>query len=221
MVVSESFIWLHIPKTAGDATLAMFEALRHPFHVLDPHTDPRKHGTLVEAHARAPGSEGHAVIANLRRLPDVARSYFHHMQRHAPDTPFANGRPFAALTFRQYLDHVLRHPDRQSYDWHFDHFFGPREPDHWLQVETLAESFLSVVGRYVPVPEDAAERIRATVANVGRYDRRGAASEFSRDDMEAFYAMCPRWSRAERQEYGRLLHEAIDWTDPAVARAGV
>lgn len=221
MVISEKFLWLHIPKTAGDATLAMFQALGHRFLLLDAHTDERKHGTLADAVARVPGSEQRALIANLRRLPDVALSYFHHMQRHHPETRFANGQPFGALRFRDYLEYVLSHPDQQSYDWHFDHFFGARDPDHWLRVDGLADSFLDVIGRYLPIDPEAAQRIRATIANVGSYDRRGgAASWFTRDEMAAFYALCPRWRRAERQEYGDLLHEAIDWSAPEPARGG-
>src|SRR5690606_41508830 len=91
---------------------------------------------------------------------------------------------------------------------------GPR-------VDWLADAFLELIGRYLPIDPEAAQRIRATIANVGSYDRRGgAASWFTRDEMAAFYALCPRWRCAERQEYGDLLHEAIDWSAPEPARGG-
>jgi hypothetical protein len=211
MVISDRIIWLHIPKTAGDATLRMFEEVPVAWRVLDPHTDPRKHGTLADAHARVPGSESCAVIVNLRRLPEVLVSYFHHMQRHGSDQVYANGRRWGDLAYREYLDWVLAHPENQTYDWILDHHLGDREPDHFLRVSDLAESFLSVVGRYHEIPADARPRIEAVRANVGRYARGGLVDWFARDEMEALYRNCPRWSRSEKAVYGNLLFEEIVW----------
>ncbi|MCL4683350.1 hypothetical protein KJ059_01210 [Myxococcota bacterium] len=212
MVVSDHFLWLHIPKTAGDATLRMFEALDHPWRLIDPHSDARKHGTLADAHERVPGAGTLAVIANLRRLPEMALSYFHHMQRHDPTERFANGRCFGEMTFREYLHFVIEHPQTQSYDWHLDHFLGAREADHWLLVSDLAESFVRVIGRYVAIPPDTAEAIREVRANVGGYARADDPSRwYDRSEMISLYRNCPRWSRCERREYGNLLYETLGW----------
>jgi len=221
MVVSDRFLWLHIPKTAGDATVRMFEELNHPWRLIDPHGDVRKHGTLADAHERVQGSQGLAVIANLRRLPEMALSYFHHMQRHHPTERFANARCFGEMTFRDYLHYVIEHPQTQSYDWHLDHFLGARDADHWLLVSDLAESFVRVIGRYVPIPERTAERIREVRANVGGYER---ADDLSRwydcHEMIALYGNSPRWSQFERREYGDLLYEALGWVPPAGMMGG-
>jgi hypothetical protein len=207
MVISESFIWLHIPKTAGDATLSMFQQLGHRFRVLDEHTDPRKHGTLAEAHARAPGSAALPVIANLRRLPELVLSYFHHMQRHEPEQMFAELGPFGALSFEEYLGYVLSHPGSQSHDWLLDHYLGDREADHWLRVSDLAESFLDVIGLYLPIPPEARARIRAARANVGAYAKGDLGAWFTGPQLEALYRNCPRWSKIERRSYGGLLSD--------------
>jgi hypothetical protein len=221
MVVSDRFVWLHIPKTAGDATLRMFEALGGSWRLIDPHSDGRKHGTLADAYERVPGSEGLPVIANLRRLPEMALSYFHHMQRHDPAARFANGRCFGEMSFREYLHFVIEHPQTQSYDWHLDHFFGAREADHWLRVSDLADSFVRVIGRYVAIPTDVAEAIRDVRANVGGYDRAQDPSRwYDCDEMASLYRNSPRWSRCERREYGNLLFEALDWIPPAGTGGG-
>ena len=205
MVISDHFIWLHIPKTAGDATLQMFQQLGAKWRVLDPHTDPRKHGTIADAYAREPESRDFAVIANLRRLPEVALSYFHHMQRHGPGERFANGRCFGELDFRAYIEWVIEHPESQSYDWILDNHLPDRDADHWLRVSSLADSFVEVVGRYVEIPADALERIRTISANVGSYAKKGLEAWYAPGELEVFYANCPRWSAAERRVYGDLL----------------
>jgi hypothetical protein len=212
MIVSDKIIWLHIPKTAGDATLRMFAEVPVAWRLFDPHTDPRKHGVLADAWARAPGSESCAVIANLRRLPEILVSYFHHMQRHAPDQLYANGRRFAELAYREYLHFVLEHPEQQSYDWILDNHLGDREPDHFLRVSDLGASFLDVVGRYHAIPADAKPRIEAVRANVGPYQRGGPADWFTRDEMETLYRNCPRWTRTERMVYGNTLLEDVAWS---------
>jgi hypothetical protein len=211
VVVSDRFVWLHIPKTAGDATLRMFQALEHPWRLIDDHKDDRKHGTLADAKARAPGSEGLAVIANLRRLPELTLSYYQHMRRHAAGERFASGRHFGEMEFRDYLHYVIEHPQTQSYDWHLDHFLGARDADHWLRVSDLAESFLVEIGRYLPIPREAVARIRAIRANVGDYPQKDVRDWFTRDEMEALYRNCPRWSDCERREYGALQFETLSW----------
>lgn len=211
MVISDKILWLHIPKTAGDATLRMFEELPVAWRVRDAHTDPRKHGVLADAYARAPGSESCKVIINLRRLPEVLVSYFHHMQRHGPDQVYANGRRWGELAYREYLDWVLGHPDTQTYDWILNHHLGDREPDHCLRVSDLGASFVSVIGRYHEISVEALPRIEQVRANVGPYRRGGAADWFTRDEMATLYRNCPRWSRSERAVYGNLLVEETVW----------
>ena len=206
MVVSERFVWLHIPKTAGDATLLMFRALEHAWRVIDPHTDPRKHSTLAEARARVPGLDDLAVIANLRRLPEVALSYFHHMQRNGANERFANGRSFGEMTFRDYARWVIEHPDTQTYDWILNHMLGDRDADQWLQVSRLPESFVEVIGRHVPISDEARARIGTLAANRGTYEK-GLARWYEPGELAQLYANCPRWAETERKVYGDILYE--------------
>lgn len=217
MVVSERLIWLHIPKTAGDATLQMFQHVSHAWRILDPHTDPQKHGTLADALRRAPGSESCAVMINLRRLPEVLVSYFHHMQRHAADHRFANGRPFGELRYEEYLHYVLEHPETQTYDWILAQHLGDREADHYLRVSDLAESFLEAVGRYHAIDPEVRDRIRTIRANVGSYERRAPNAWFRRDEMAQLYHNCPRWRGCEEAVYGDTLVDAVIWESDRAA----
>jgi hypothetical protein len=202
----------------------MFAMIPHAWRIFDPHTDPRKHGTLADAHRRAPGSESCKVIINLRRLPHVLVSYFHHMQRHAPDERYASGARWGAMSYREYLHWVLEHPQNQSYDWILDHHLGEREPDHYLRVDDLGRSFLEVVGRYHEIPDELRTSAAAIRANVGGYGRGDATSWFTRDEMEQLYRNCPRWSRCEQSVYGGRLFETLQWGagDPRADRvAGI
>lgn len=203
-MVGERFVWLHIPKTAGDATLLMFRQLDHDWRLIDPHTDPRKHQTLAEARARVPDLDRLDVIANLRRLPEVALSYFHHMQRHGANERHASGRSFGELTFREYVEYVIGHPESQSYDWILDNHLGDRDADHWLRVSDLAGSFADVIGRYVEISDEARARIGTVTANLGTYEK-GLARWYEPGEIERLYANCPRWADAERKVYGGLL----------------
>ena len=205
MVISDTFIWLHIPKTAGDATLLMFEELHHPWRLIDRHTDPRKHGTLADAYARVPESRGFAVIANLRRLPEVALSYFHHMQRHAPGERFASGKCYGEIQFSDYIRWVIDHPETQSYDWILNHHLGDRDADHWLRASSsLAESFIDVIGRYIAIPAETRDRIRLVKANVGNYAKKSLDAWYAPHEIDALYTNCPRWAETERKVYGDL-----------------
>lgn len=204
MVVSEHFLWLHIPKTAGDATLLMFRQLDHTWRLIDPHSDPRKHSTLAEAFERVPDVGNLRVIANLRRLPELTLSYFHHMQRHGRDERFASGRPFGDLTFREYVQYVVEHPDTQSYDWILNRHLGDRDADDWLRVSCLAESFVDVIGRHVAISEEARARVATISANVGAYEK-GVARWYEAGELEQLYRNCPRWAETERKIYGNTL----------------
>lgn len=159
----------------------------------------------------APGSESCAVMINLRRLPEVLVSYFHHMQRHGADQPFASGRPWGQLRYEEYLHYVLAHPETQTYDWILDQHLGSREADHYLRVSDLAESFLEAVGRHHEIDPEVGARIRSIRANVGSYERRGATGWFRRDEMAQLYRNCPRWRRCEEAVYGDTLVEAVAW----------
>ena len=174
MVVSERLIWLHIPKTAGDATLQMFQQLSHPWRILDPHTDPQKHGTLADAYdARRARSPAPSLI-NLRRLPEVLVSYFHHMQRHGAgaavrqaDVPSANCASRSTSTTSSSTPKPRPTTGSSTSTW------AEREADHYLRVSDLAESFLEVVGRHHEIDPEMRDRVRSIRANVGSYERRG------------------------------------------------
>lgn len=204
MVITDRLIWLHIPKTAGDATLAMFERLPLDYRVIHHHRDPAKHMTLAEAQAAWPGCGGLRVVVNLRRLPEVALSYFHHMQRHDPEEKIGDGRPFGAITFRDYLRWMLDNPDTQTYDWHLDHFLGEREPDAWIRTDRLAESFVTVVGGLHPISPEEQATLAGIRRNEGGYLQR-LSEWYAPEEMAGLYANAPRWSAAERRVYGGVL----------------
>lgn len=215
MVISERLVWVHIPKTAGDATLAMFRRLDVDWRLIHGHKDPEKHRRLPELLNEDPDCRHLAVIANLRRLPEVALSYFHHMQRHDPTSQVGrSGVRFGEIDFHAYLAFVLENPDTQTYDWILDHYLGPEDPDHWLDVSRLAESFVKVISPLHPIPEPTRLALREIRENAGDYER-AWERWFRPGEMGRLYENCPRWRGIEERELGGTLAQVLGWTPTA------
>ena len=220
MVISDKILWLHIPKTAGDATLRMFDEVPVAWRVKDAHTDPRKHGVLAEAHARAPGSESCKVIINLRRLPEVLVSYFHHMQRHGANERYANGRRWGELAYREYLDWVLGHPETQTYDWILNHHLGDREPDHCLRVSDLArhmrrpERFL---GLHYFSPAQINPLVEVVKGEATSDEAYAEAEEFVRATQKLPLACRDSWGFAVNRFFCPYTNEASRLIDEGLA----
>ena len=90
MVIGRRFAWAHLPKTAGDATLAMFAAVPGLVQFADPVDSNDKHMPFF---GREPEVAGKLLVMNIRRLPDWVFSGAQHKARHGV---FPDYRPGAA-----------------------------------------------------------------------------------------------------------------------------
>ena len=68
MVIGEGYAWAHLPKTGGDATLAMFRLFPDLVEFADPEDTNDKH---AQFHSRARLIRGKLLVMNFRRLPLV------------------------------------------------------------------------------------------------------------------------------------------------------
>jgi hypothetical protein len=194
MIVSQRFVWAHIPKTAGDATATMIARVPRLVILADHLRDNAKHLPFAE---RAGSIEGKLLAANMRRLPDWALSLARHEERFGAFPDFKPAGPPSPdrLAARSAADDLL------------DLIVGDSEVHRWLRQEHLADDlvgFLREVAALTAAEEDA-------IRSVGRVnDQRSALQRlrppsgqrfFDRAQTEMLYANNPRWAAIERQVY--------------------
>src|SRR5262245_36622747 len=78
MVIGVGFAWAHLPKTGGDATLAMFRLFPDLIEFADPDDTNDKHAFF---HSRAAEIRGKVLAMNIRRLPAWVLSRAQHVSR--------------------------------------------------------------------------------------------------------------------------------------------
>lgn len=214
MVIGERFAWAHIPKTGGDATLALFETVA-PDLVLeaDPADVPdRKHEGFA---VRGPEVARKPVLAaNIRRLPDRELSRVHHLFRHGVKTE--NWKPRPMLSPEEVA--TSGRADRQLLRYAVD---GELRIDVWLRLEHLRDDFRAFVSRFRPLSGDEEARLgtAAPKKNVASYDH-DVTHFFTREQIERLYATNPVWASVEERVYGDLaIPEEAHGREPGASEA--
>ena len=193
MVIGPGFAWAHMPKTGGDATLAMFRLFGDLVEFADPDDTNDKH---VQFHERAEQVRDRMLVMNFRRLPAWALSRAQHRATRGawPDyrpEPMRSGEDLAESTF----------PDGRI-ELYTDH--GRFHPDRWLRQERLADDFLDFISDLREVSEH--ER-RAVIdlgpVNQARYDHE-IANWLTADQIRRMYVNNPVWATIEQELYGDL-----------------
>jgi hypothetical protein len=197
MVVSERFVWAHIPKTGGDATATMIQQV--PRLVVTAHhlADHAKHMPLRECSDVA----GKVLVANTRRLPEWAVSYMRHRARFGlpPDYEPEGLRPPEVVATEPAADGWL------------DEIVGDSRIDFWIRQECLADDLVNFLRAHAGLTSEEEAAIRA-VGRVNeqpgrfrvrqRLRRRFQKAFFTPEQTELLYASNPRWAAVERRVYG-------------------
>jgi hypothetical protein len=196
VVIGEHFAWAHLPKTAGDATCCMLEAVPGLVTFADPLDSNDKH---LPFFAREAEVSGKLLAMNIRRLPAWMLSAAHHRARHGVHPEY---RPVPLQT----ADELTRLTDPDDLlVWMTDH--GRLAVSRWLRAEALQADVLALLGE-LGVPEPVARRAVSSIGriNEGDYDRRPTAF-FSPGQIAALYERNPGWAAIEREVYGDLMSE--------------
>lgn len=185
MFVTDRFVWVHFPKTAGTTTRQMFNLFpRHARHVVG----RTEHPTFADAGELL---DGRQRAMNIRRLPHWTLSYLHYTMKreHGHAEPDAVRSALAEIEpegkLLRYLDggHV----------------------DHWLRVEHLEDDFvqlMSLVTRLGPLKRRRLRQLKRR--NQLSYER-DLAAWFEPASLDALYERSPTWAALERRIYGTLL----------------
>ncbi|HEX8083921.1 MAG TPA: hypothetical protein VF529_06485 [Solirubrobacteraceae bacterium] len=195
MIVGETFVWAHVPKTAGDATVRMIRQVPRLVVMADHPGDHAKH---VALDLRRGSIQGKRLVANVRRLPDWAFSYMRHRERFGlwPDYEPQGPRSADVVAAESAADAWL------------DQIVGGYEIDFWIRQEHLADDLV----RFLRETAALTDEEEAAIRSVGRVNdqrprrlqrlRRGTPERFfSAAQVEALYASNPRWAAVERAVY--------------------
>lgn len=204
MVIGGGFAWAHMPKTGGDATLAMFELFPDLVEFADPGDSNDKHASFRD---RATQTRGKLFVMNIRRLPAWVLSRAQHAARRGiyPDyepIPMASADELATSSFPD--SRLMIHSDEGRF-W----------PDRWLRMETLAADFLDFVSSLREVSDAERARVEALgPVNSASYDHE-LERWFTPDQIRRMYVNNPSWATLEQEQYGGLYEPRT-----ADARAG-
>jgi hypothetical protein len=193
MVIGDRFAWAHLPKTAGTAAVAMFNACDDLVRFADSPEDADAH---VRFRERPEQIEGKLLVLNIRRLPAWVISRACYVSRHGvhPDfepIPLPGAEALAQSSF----------PDGRLALFTDG---GRIDIDHWLRAESLAEDLLSFVAGLRAVTDDERERVRQ-VGRVNSLDYDHQVSRwFTPAQIEQLYRSNPVWASVEEQVYGNV-----------------
>jgi hypothetical protein len=211
MVIGERFAWAHVPKTAGDLTVALFYAVVPNLVIeADPVTTRRKHHGFVHRGV----ADRRILAANLRRLPSHQLSVVMHTFRHGDGRQ--NHKPLPMWS-----------PDQVASSTRADRLLsrymvgGRLRVTHWLRMEHLRDDFVAFVSQLRRLSER--EREMAMAANpekrVPVYDH-DPAHFFTREQIVRLYENNPLWASTELDVYGDLaIPEEAEGREPGVSEA--
>jgi hypothetical protein len=193
MVIGRRFAWAHLPKTAGDATLAMFQAVPGLVEFADPPDSNDKHMPFF---GREREVAGKLLVMNIRRLPAWVLSGAQHKARHGVFPEYRPGplEPWGEILGRTDADDLLR--------WMTDH--DRFRVQRWLRTEYLQDDVLGLLEELGALDHQAREQVRTVGrVNEGQYPHE-LASQVTDDQLARLYALNPLWAGIERRLYGAL-----------------
>lgn len=191
VVVTKTFAWAHLPKTAGDTVATIFGLFPEIIEFADPVDRGEKHALFRD---RPDLVAGRQRILCIRRLPSWLLSRSVHRSRHGVHPDF---RPLPmesqeAMSRSVAGDRVLSNYVDGGRAW----------PDRWIRVEYLVDDVLALLEEHVEVTPEKREQIRAMAPlNEGRNYDRSVSAWFTPEMIDRMYEYNPLWQRAEELAY--------------------
>jgi hypothetical protein len=198
MVIGDRFAWAHMPKTAGTATVAMFQAFDDLVRFADSPDDVDAH---VRFRERPEQTDGKLLVLNIRRLPAWVISRAFYVSRHGvyPDfepIPLPSPQALVESSF----------PDGRLALFTDD---GRLEIDRWLRTESIADDVVSLVSELRGVTEEERARVRQ-VGRVNALDYDHDVSRwFTPAQIDQLYRSNPVWAAVEEHAYGNVYGKAV------------
>lgn len=191
MVISDNFVWAHMPKAAGDATHKMMAAVPGLVRWEASLESNEKHdGYWVHAEEIA----GKLRVMNIRRLPSWILSTANHK---AMNGLFPDYRPMPMPSVEEMVEEQA--PD-ETLRW----MTGPDLPvQRWLRAENIADDAEALMREF----GFDRTRIREAVTSVpwvgNTYDH-DVDRVFTPMQVARMYELNPTWAASEEAAYGSV-----------------
>ena len=190
MLVSDYFIWLHLPKTGGTSTAKLFRELNIPGIHVDPDYIDKKHESIQHRLSNANPEINKKTIITTRRLTSWLLSDWHHKtQKMGLELPF---EPVKSGLF-----YSLRLGGTWVAADYWIHYFSARSCTHTVRLENLEEDS----NRYVlPLLPKGTKQLKFPRQNTNQYSKK-IEDFFSKSDFIRIHENNPAWSNWEEKIY--------------------
>ncbi len=191
MLISDSFIWLHLPKTGGTSTARLFRRLDIPGISVDPDSVDAKHESIEIRLGKMKMEMEKKTIITSRRLAHWLLSDWHHkrkkMNLEIPFDPVKSG-----------LFYSLRLGGTWVAADYWIHYFNATSCTYTVRLEHLEEDS----NRYVlPLLPKGTKSLEFPRQNTNQYSHK-IEDFFSRRDLKRIYENNPAWTAWEEKIYG-------------------
>ncbi|MBC1265335.1 hypothetical protein FPZ61_14550 [Synechococcus sp. BSA11S] len=202
MIIAESFLWLHLPKTGGTTMNRLFRSLALPAVEVDADSDRAKHDSVTLRESRGSWRAGdRRRFISSRRLSSWLLSDWRHKRRHMglPDLPLEPVR--SGLFYSLRLGGVW-----VAADWWL-RYFDPGDSVTTLRLEHLAEDLNRHLLPLLPsagaqLLEGILPRENARPANSPSGSGPAESVPFSAEDLARQRCVNPLWAEWEQRVYG-------------------
>lgn len=197
MIVSDTFLWLHLPKTGGTSLNRLFRERAVAGLVVDADDTAAKHDSIALRESRGPWRAGERRrFITARRLSDWLVSDWHHKRRNMnlPDLPFEPVRSGLFYSLRLGGTWVAA-------DWWLQYFEVDARVTA-LRLEHLCEDLNRHLLPLLPPgtapfpPQELPQENRRADS-----DAPAAAPAFDDADLQRIRAVNPRWHHWENEVY--------------------
>ena len=195
MIIADTFVWLHLPKTGGTSMNRLFRERELPGVQIDPDDTAQKHDSVNLRESRGSWRAGtRRRFITSRRLEHWLISDWQHKRRHMnlPDLDFEPVRSGLFYSLRLGGTWVAA-------DWWLQYF----EVDEGVTALRLEQLCTDLNRHLLPLLPDGTATFRDTPRENANPASADATPEFTAADRARINAANPRWNAWEAKVYSQ------------------
>ncbi|QNI57021.1 hypothetical protein SynBIOSU31_00099 [Synechococcus sp. BIOS-U3-1] len=193
MLISDRFIWLHLPKTGGTSTARLFRDLDIPLITVDPDQSDTKHESIENRLNSLQYEEARETIITTRQLASWLLSDWHHKTKKMgltlPFDPVKSG-----------LFYSLRLGGTWVAADYWIHYFKATSCSRVVRLEHLEKDSNRLV---LPLLPQGTKPLKFPSVNTNNYSHK-IEKYFGRNDLKRIHQNNPAWSSWENKIYGSI-----------------